>query len=122
MSYTYSADALASAHTALRDDLNDGALVILDASDVELARVTLDNPSGTVDLATGTLTFTILSQEDSAPASGTADHAELRTSGGVFYLRMPCTEGTSAVSGECVMNTLNVVEGTSVEVVSLVIG
>jgi len=122
MSYTYTTPALVAAHTALMEELPGGSLAILDSGSVELASVTLGSPAGSVDAETGQLTFTIAAQEDSAPASGTASAAELRDSAGVVYLTMPCAEGTAAVSGQCVINSLNILAGASVEVVSLVIG
>ena len=122
MSFTYTAPALTAAHTGLMEDLPGGSLAILDSGGVLLASVTLGSPAGSVNTTTGQLTFTIATQEDSAPNSGTAANAELRDSTGVVYLTLTCTEGTAAVSGECVLNSLNILAGAPVEVVSLVIG
>lgn len=119
---SYTVPALISAHTAIMTDLALGSLVILDGGGVTLATVTLADPSGVVDGGTGQLVFTVAAQEASAPATGTAATAELRKSDATVYRTFPCTEGTASVSGECVINSLNILAGTSVEVVSLVIG
>lgn len=119
---SYTVPAFIAAHTGVMEALPGGALAILDADAVELASATLGTPAGTVSGTTGQLAFTIATQEDSAPATGTAATAELRDSAGVVYKSFPCTEGTSAVSGECVLNSLSILQGAPVEVVSLVIG
>ncbi|MDX9896531.1 MAG: hypothetical protein RBS34_13875 [Desulfofustis sp.] len=124
--YTYSAAALVAAHTAFRDLLDTGAgnatIKIRDASDVLLATITLADPCGSVNGTTGQLTFTVYAREDSAPAGGTAAYGEFCDVAGAVHLSLPAQEGSVAVSGYLVMNTLTVVAAAPVEVSSAVIG
>lgn len=126
MSYTYSAAALVAAHTsflALLDaDANPAKIRIRDAGAVLLAEIVLTDPAGSVNGTTGQLTLTVATQETSAPASGTAVTAELTDGVGAVHLTMPCAQGASAVPGQCVLSSLDIVVGGSVNVISAVIG
>lgn len=125
-SATYSAAAKIAAHTAflaLLDAGSAGGLVrIRDDSDVLLAEIQLGDPAGTVNGTTGQLTLDITGPDDAAAASGTAAYGELCDSDGTVHLSLPTQEGSSAVSGKLVMNTLTVVSGAPVELLSAVIG
>ena len=126
VSATYSAAAKIAANTAFKTLLDAetgaGSLAIRDAADVLLAEIALTDPCGTVNGTTGQLTLTADGREEAAPATGTAAYAELRDALDVVHLALPCAAGTVAVSGQCVLNTLAIVSGAPVEVVSLTIG
>ena len=123
---TYSVAALVAAHTALRDLVDagtaGGSIKIRDAADVLLATIPLSDPCGTVNGTTGQLTFSIAGRDESADATGTAAYAEICDSNGVAYLSLPAQQGTAAVSGKVVLNTLSIVAGGPVEMLSLVVG
>jgi len=120
---TYSGAAKVAANTAFRDTLDSGTNALLrirDASDVLLVSFTLSDPCGSVNGTTGVLTITAPSATN-ASASGTAAYAELCTSGGTVHLSLPAQAGTVAVDGKVVINTLALVSGAPVSVVSIVI-
>jgi hypothetical protein len=122
---TYSAAALVAAHTSFRNLIDGGSgpgkVRIRSASDVLLAEVILTDPCGTVNGTTGRLTFTFATQEDAA-VGGTAAYGEFCDSANVVHLALPAEAGTSAVSGRLVMNTLSLVTGGPVDLVSATIG
>lgn len=124
--YTYSAAALVAAHTAFRDLLDaktgNATIKIRDASDVLLATITLADPCGTVNGTTGQLTLDIYAREEAADAGGEAAYGEICDGAGAVHLALPTQQGSAAVSGKLVMNTLTVVEGAPVEVLSATIG
>lgn len=120
-SATYSGAAKVAANTAFRDLLDSGSNALLrirDASDVLLYTGTLSDPCGSVNGTTGVLTITPPSATN-ASASGTAAYAELCTSSGTVHLAVPAEAGTTAVDGKIVINTLALVSGAPVSVVSI---
>jgi hypothetical protein len=123
---TYSPAALIAAHTSFRDLIDSGSgagfIRIRSASDVLLAQIPLTDPCGTVNGTTGQLTITMSGRDESADASGTAAYGEFCNSDGTVYLSLPAQAGTAAVSGYIVINTLTIVAGGPVEVLSAVIG
>lgn len=123
---TYSIAALVAAHTAFKDliDAGSGAgsIKIRDASDVLLAQIPLADPCGTVNGTTGQLAFSIAGRDESADASGTAAYGEFCDSDGLVHLSLPAQVGNSAVSGKLVINTLTIVAGGPVEVLSATVG
>jgi hypothetical protein len=123
---TYSAAALVAAHTSFRDLIDGGAgagfIRFRDAADVLLAQVPLSDPCGTVNGTTGQLTFSIAGRDESADASGTCAYAEFCSSTGTVHLALPAQAGTTAVSGKVVLNSLAIVAGGPVEVLSAVVG
>lgn len=123
---TYSAAAFVAAHTAFRDlidaGVSAGAINIRDAADVLLAQIPLTDPCGTVNGTTGQLTITPSARDESADASGTAAYGEICDSAGLVHLALPTQAGTVAVSGKLVLNTLTVVAGGPVEVLSALLG
>jgi hypothetical protein len=126
-SATYSAKAKEEAHKAFRDLIDAGAaagrLKIRSSSDVLLADIPLADPCGTVSAVTGVLTFTTTSTEDSsADATGTAAYGEFTDSTGTVHLSLPTEAGSAAVSGKLVLNTLSIVSGGPVKLVSATIG
>jgi hypothetical protein len=123
---TYSVAALVAAHTSFRDLIDAGvaagSIKIRSATDVLLAQIPLTDPCGTVNGATGQLTITPSGRDESADAGGTAAYGEFCDSAGLVHLALPAQAGTVAVSGKLVLNTLTVVAGGPVEVVSATVG
>lgn len=122
---TYSVAALIAAHTSFRDLIDSGSgpgkIRIRSSSDVLLAEAILDDPCGTVNGTTGQLTFAIDTQEDAA-TSGTAAYGEFCDSDNDVHLALPCEAGVAPVSGKLVLNSLTLVGGGPVEIVSATIG
>ena len=125
-SATYSAAALVAAHTSFKTliDAGSGAgsIKIRDSSDVLLAQVPLADPCGTVNGTTGQLTFSIAGPDTSADASGTAAYGEFCDSDGLVHLSLPAQAGSTAVAGKLVLNTLSIVAGGPVAIISATIG
>lgn len=123
---TYSVAALVAAHTSFRDLIDTGvgagSIKIRDAADVLLATIPLADPCGTVNGTTGRLTITPSARDESADASGTAAYGEFCDSAGLVHLSLPAQAGTAAVSGLIVINTLTIVAGGPVEVISATVG
>lgn len=123
---TYSVDALVDAHTAflalLDADTGPGLCRIRDNADVLLAEITLDNPAGTVNGGTGQLTITFDGRDESANASGTAAYGELTDASGNVHLSIPTQAGSTPVAGKLVLNTLTIVAGLPVEILTCTIG
>ena len=124
--YTYSAAALVAAHTAFRDLVDAGtaagSIKIRDSADVLLAQIPLSDPCGSVNGTTGQLTLSIAGPDASADASGTAAYGEICDSAGLVHLALPTQQGTAAVSGKLVLNTLSIVAGGPVEVLAATVG
>lgn len=126
-SATYSVTAKIQAHTAFRDLIDAGSaagkLRIRDSADVLLAEIPLNDPCGTVSGTTGALTFNVTGASDtSADATGTAAYGEFCDSDNTVHLSVPTQQGTSAVSGFLVINTLSIVQGGPVNLISAIIG
>lgn len=126
-SATYSVAAKKAAHEAFRDTIDGGSgagkLRIRSSSDVLLAEIPLADPCGTVNANTGQLTFTVTNAKDtSADATGTAAYGEFCDSNNAVHLSLPAQSGTVAVTGKLVLNTLSIVTGGSVELVSATVG
>lgn len=124
---TYSVAALVAAHTSFRDLIDSGVSAgfvrVRDAADVLLAQVPLADPCGTVNAGTGQLEFDVTGARDSsADASGTAAYAEFCDSDGDVHLALPAESGTAPVAGKFVMNTLTIVAGGPVEIISATVG
>lgn len=123
---TYSAAALVAAHTSFSDLIDSGSgpgsIKIRDSADVLLAEIPLTDPCGTVNGTTGQLTITPSGRDESANASGTVAYGEFCNSDGTVYLSLPAQAGTAAVSGYIVINTLTIVAGGPVDLVSATIG
>ena len=124
-SATYSVVALVAAHTSFRDLIDGGAgagfIRIHSAADVLLATINMADPCGTVNGATGRLTFSIPGG-DTVSTSGTAAYGEFCDSTGAVHLALPAQEGLSAVSGKIVLNTLSLVVGGPLDVVLANVG
>ena len=122
---TYSVDALVDAHTAVLALIDAGTgpgyIAIRDNSDVLLGSVDMDDPAGTVNGTTGQLTITFPATSNSV-ADGTATYAELCDSDDNVIVSMPAATGVAPVSGSVVINNLEIVSGTPIEVISATIG
>lgn len=123
---TYSVAAKVAAHTALRDVIDSGAgagyiEVRGDALQL-LATIPLADPCGTVNGTTGQLTLSIAGSDTSADATGTAAYADVCDSTGAVHLSLPAQAGTTWVAGKIVLNSLSIVTGTEVSILSAVIG
>lgn len=123
---TYSAAALVAAHTALRDTIDSGSgagfVRIRSSADVLLAQVPLSDPCGTVNGTTGQLTLSMAGPDTSADATGSAAYCEICDSTGAVHLALPAQAGTTAVAGKIVLNTLTIVSGGPVDVLTATIG
>lgn len=123
---TYSVAALVAAHTSFRDLIDAGPAAgfirIRDAGDVLLAQIPLTDPCGTVNGASGQLTFGIAGRDESADATGTAAYGEFCSSTGTVHLALPAQQGSAPVAGKLVLNTLSIVAGGPVEVLSATVG
>ena len=123
---TYSAVALVAANTSFKNLIDAGAgagsIKIRDAADVLLAQIPLTDPCGTVNGTTGQLTITPSGRDESADATGTAAYGEFCDSDGLVHLSLPAQAGSAAVSGKIVINSLSIVAGGPVEVLSATVG
>lgn len=123
---TYSAAALVAAHTSFKNLIDAGPsagkIFIRNSADALLAEVPLDDPCGTVNGTTGQLVFDILGPDASANLTGTAAYAEFADSTDLVHLSLPAQSGAVAVSGKIVLNTLSIVAGGPVSIISATIG
>jgi hypothetical protein len=92
------------------------------AADVLLAQIPMNDPCGSVSGVTGQLTFSISGPDASADASGTVAYVEVCDAAGVVHLALPVTTGSVAVAGYAVFNTLSIIAGAPVYMVSATIG
>ncbi len=122
---TYSAAAKIAAHNALVALIDtgsgNGTLKIRTSADALLATVNLADPCGTVNGTTGQITLDFPTAPN-ASATGTAAYGEICDVAGAVVLALPAEAGTSAVSGKLVLNTLSLVSGTPVDILSATIG
>lgn len=122
----YTLDAKIAANTSLLDLIDGWAtnaqIKIYDDADTLLAVVVLDDPAGVVDPGTGQLTLSILNGDPSANADGLAAYASITDGNNTPYVSMPAVEGTAAVYGYIVFNSLTIVQSSAVNIVSAVIG
>ncbi len=123
---TYSAAALVAAHTALRDLIDSGsgagAVKIRSSADALLASLPLTDPCGTVNGTTGQISLAFASSGVAASAGGVAAYAEICDSTGAVHLALPAVAGSGADNGKIVFNTLTIVEGAPVDIISATIG
>jgi len=128
--YTYAASAVIAANNAFLNLIDDGSvggkIELYDDSDVLLAEVLLGTgnvqPSGVVDSSTGVLTLTIAGPDTAANATGTCTYGVIKDDAGNVLLSIPTVAGSTPVSGYLVLNSLSIVSGSQVTVVSAVIG
>lgn len=122
----FSVAARVAAHTALRDLIDAGAsagyIAVRGTALQLLATVPLSDPCGTVSGTTGQLTLSVAGPDAAADLTGAIAYAEVCDSAGTVHLALPAEAGTSPVVGKFVVNSLSVVAGTEVSVLSAVIG
>jgi len=123
---TFSAAALVAAQTSFLALIDAGAgagfIRLRDSGDVLLVQITLTDPAGTVNGTTGRLTFTLASPSTNGATAGTAAYGEFCDSDGTVHLSLPTQSGSVAVSGKIVMNTLSVLVGGPVYILSATVG
>jgi len=123
---TYSVAALVAAHTSFKDlidaGLSGGSIKIRDSADVLLSQVPLSYPCGTVDGLTGRLTFAVSGPDTAADAGGSAAYGEFCDSDGLVHLSLPAVQGSAAISGKLVLNTLTIIMGEPVSVAVATVG
>ena len=128
--YTYASSAVFAANSAFLGLIDAGSvggkIELYDDSDVLLAEVLLGTgnaqPSGTVNGSTGVLTLTIAGPDTAANATGTCTYGVIKDDAGAVLLSIPTVAGSTPVSGYLVLNSLSIVAGSQVTVVSAVIG
>lgn len=128
MAFTLESTAKIAVHNAFVTLLDTGAgnaqVDIYDdsATPVKLGEIILADPCGTVNGTTGQLTLNVLTQEDSALASGTISYVEVLDVSDTLQLTVEAIESATAVSGYAAFDDLAVVIGTPISALSLVIG
>lgn len=124
--YTYSVAAVTDANTALLAlldiDASAAQIKLYSETDVLLSTVVLQDPSGTIDVATGVLTLVAAGPDVSAAASGVCTWGTITDGAGVVHLSLPAQAGATPVSGALVLNSVEIVATSQVTVVSAVIG
>jgi hypothetical protein len=124
-SVTYAASIIVSAHTAVLNAIDAGSSVgkfrFYDDTDNLLGEVLLDDPAGTVNGTTGTLTLSI-DVPQTVSDDGTCTYADITDSDNNVIVSIPVEEGDTAVSGKIVVNTVSFVTGASLDVLSASIG
>ena len=121
----WTVDMLVPVRTEMRNVIMAGAGVcairVYDSVPELLA--TLAVTGGSVDGTTGVLTLTPGDPESDAPKTGTAVTADVVNGNYVVLATdIPVAQGTSAVMGQVVISSIEIVEGGTVELVSAVIG
>jgi len=121
----YSVDAIVAAHTAFRTLIDSGgsagSIRVRNADDEMLAQIPLGLPCGTIDPATGRMTF-VTAGNGVAGFAGVAAYGEFCDSFGTAHLALPAEEGEVAVGERMVMNALGLELGDPVGVQSATIG
>ena len=123
----YSTATIISTNTAVLDEITDNGssgctVKIYDSADTLLSTVPLTDPPGTVDGGTGQLTLTASGPDTSAAETEYAAYCEIHDAVGTWITRMPCVLGADAVSERLVLNTLLIVAGAPVSILTLTIG
>ena len=138
MPYRYSIATIEAAHLAVLGKIDGAATpgkvkaytgaqpatVETAASGTLLGTIVLADPAGSVSGVDGSLTVNAAgsTRDESADASGEIGYVRLTDGDDVGILDLPVQAGTLPVSGYAVFNTLTVVAGGPIELVSLVIG
>lgn len=118
---SYSAEAKVAAGEALKaliDTGSAGRIEILNEADTVLATFTLTDPCGSVNGTTGVLTLGYAASTVNASASGTASWGRVCESDGTVHWSAPAQAGSTAVEGKVVINTLTLVSGSPVTIIS----
>ena len=116
----YSPAAWIAAHTALLTLIEAGAsdskIKLYDGSNVLLGEFVIDDATSDVSGVTGDITIEIATQEDAAIAGGTASYITICDGDGDVVYKMSCQQGTEAVAGKCVMNSLTIIQGAPIDI------
>ncbi len=124
MSFEIHVDLLVALHTTVKEAIDDGtagSVKVKDASDVVLATIPLSYPCGTVNGTTARLT--IVGGVDSNPTGGgNASHGYICDSTGKELIKLPAVAGTTPVDDCIMLDSLTVVAGIPLEMVSCTIG
>jgi hypothetical protein len=103
----------------LDDSTSEPKLKLYDSGPVKLAEFVIDDTGSSVAAGTGDITIAIATQEDAALASGTAAYLDFCDGDDTVHYRLSCQQGTVAVAGKCVMNSLAIVAGAPVDILSV---
>ena len=120
----YSAAAWVAAHTALLTLIEagggDSKIKLYDNGSpaVLLGEFVIDDATSDVSGTTGDITIEISTQEDAALAGGTASYITICDGDGDVVYKMSCQQGTEAVAGKCVMNSLTIIQGAPIDILS----
>src|SRR5574337_220546 len=124
-SATYSVAARVAAHTAFLGLIDAGSgpgkIKIRNSADALLVSIPLSDPGGSVNGSTGQLTLSIPAAVN-ASATGTAAYGEITDSDDTVLLSLPAQQGTAAVSGKIVLNSLSLALGSPVQILGATIG
>ena len=124
MTYQYSDAAVNACLTAIADLINAPSIGaqtfdIMDAGNALLVSAT--NLSVTHDAGLKRLTIPLDPAIVQAIGTGTAATARIADGLGQTVVTMPCQQGTSAVPGVCVLDSLDIVAGADVHIQPIVI-
>lgn len=127
MALTWTATAKIATNTALLTLIRDGSgtasFKIYTAGATLLATLAIDTATSAVNGTTGQLTLVPGAAESDAPAGGTASYAELVNENGVvLFSGLPCIQGTAAVANNLVLSSTEIVQHSTVTMVSATIG
>ena len=124
-SATYDSSIIVTAHTAVLAAIDAGSgpgkFRFYDDTDALLGEVLLQDPAGTVNGTTGTLTL-LIDVAQTVSADGTCTYADITDSDNNVIVSIPVEEGDTAVSGKVVVNSVAFVTGASLDVLSASIG
>lgn len=125
MALTWSSTAKNTGNTALLGLINTGAgtaaFKIYSSTPTLLATLAIN--SGSVNGTSGQLTLTPGAAETDAPASGTAATAELVNKAGTVLLTgMPVVQGNSPVANTLVISSTEIVQHSTVTLISATVG
>lgn len=98
-----------------------GKIRIFSDADVLLAEPPLNIPAGNVNVITGSVNLDPSSVAYFAVQSGAATYAQVTDSDNNMIFELPAAEGTAAISGSIVINTLSIISGAKISVLSAVI-
>ena len=122
-SQDWSPQVIAACNQAILDLLDsqeeNARITIHTEMDVLLGELLLENPCGSVDLVTGVATLVPGPRLEEAPATGVAAYASIRDGAGHPHRSIPCMQGDSPVPGFCILNSLFVVAGSPVQIMSI---
>jgi hypothetical protein len=124
LSVTWAVATIEAAHQAALDDIDAGTgagkVLLFTDADVLLCEITLTDPAGTIDSGSGDLTLTP-DGTSSAVASGECTYGEITDSDNNLVVALPAQAGTSSAPGKLVINSVDVVSGATLTLVSCVI-